>query len=635
MRRLSVSSFVVFVLLASPLHAAFSGTDVFLGSVGRGPGASGSEWYTTVWAYNPAATPASVDAYLLIRNQANPSSAKQTFPLAPGETRRFDNIVETLFSQSNVFGAIRFVSTSRIVVNARIYNRAAGTGENESTGQFFAGVPASFAIGAGESAVVLGVYQTNPLGDSPFRYNYGFVETTGADANVHVVATNPSGATIGTKDYPIRPFEAAQFGIVDILPDVDATNVRLAVSVTSGSGKVIAFGSGIANKSNDATTFEMSFRDELLAEPPVTTSVKHDTTLTGDGSDAAPLGVANLGVGSTKINSNGGTVGSVLTATAGGATAWQAVPGLKLPFSATASPAPGSGVFSISTPTLSSGVAIVGSGGIGVAGETSSGTAVQGHATSGRGVVGFSDGSGTGVEGDSMSGFGVAARSSVRALYATAGSGEAVYATSSGSHGVYGESRANDSYGVVGFNSPGNHAGLIGTLGYAGDFVGDVRVKGTLSKFGGAFTIDHPLDPEHKTLSHSFVESPDMMNVYNGVVTTDASGYAVVRLPDWFEALNRDFRYQLTVIGQFAQAIIDTEIAQNRFTIRTDHPDVKVSWQVTGIRHDPWAEKHRIIVEQEKPTEEQGFYLAPDAYDQPRERDAFWAQHPELLHPKR
>ncbi|MGH9844628.1 MAG: hypothetical protein ACREEM_38400 [Blastocatellia bacterium] len=69
---------------------------------------------------------------------------------------------------------------------------------------------------------------------------------------------------------------------------------------------------------------------------------------------------------------------------------------------------------------------------------------------------------------------------------------------------------------------------------------------GTLSKGGGSFKIDHPLDPENKYLYHSFVESPDMMNIYNGVVTLDETGQAEVELPDYFSALNRDFRYQFT-----------------------------------------------------------------------------------------
>jgi len=122
-----------------------------------------------------------------------------------------------------------------------------------------------------------------------------------------------------------------------------------------------------------------------------------------------------------------------------------------------------------------------------------------------------------------------------------------------------------------------------------------------------------------------------MMNVYNGNVTTDAQGEAVVTLPEYFEALNRDFRYQLTVIGQFAQAIIAEKIQGNQFVIRTDLPNVEVSWQVTGIRQDAWAEEHRIVVEEDKPISEQGFYLHPKLFGQPQERSLMWAQHSEAM----
>jgi hypothetical protein len=148
---------------------------------------------------------------------------------------------------------------------------------------------------------------------------------------------------------------------------------------------------------------------------------------------------------------------------------------------------------------------------------------------------------------------------------------------------------------------------------------GDLQVTGTLTKGAGSFKIDHPLDAENKTLSHSFVESPDMMNVYNGNVTTDKRGLATVVLPDYFEALNRDFRYQLSVIGQFAQAIIGKEISQNRFTIRTDKPRVKVSWQVTGIRQDAYANAHRIPIEEDKPETERGTYLHPELFGASRD----------------
>jgi len=141
-----------------------------------------------------------------------------------------------------------------------------------------------------------------------------------------------------------------------------------------------------------------------------------------------------------------------------------------------------------------------------------------------------------------------------------------------------------------------------------------VEIDGLLSKGGGSFKIDDPLDPLNKYLYHSFVESPDMMNVYNGNVVTNKYGRATVVLPNYFEALNRDFRYQLTVIGQFSQAIVARKVRNNRFVIKTSRPGVEVSWQVTGIRQDPYANLHRIPTEEDKPKEERGKYLHPDAY---------------------
>jgi hypothetical protein len=162
-------------------------------------------------------------------------------------------------------------------------------------------------------------------------------------------------------------------------------------------------------------------------------------------------------------------------------------------------------------------------------------------------------------------------------------------------------------------------SGAIGN-GDAGIFDGDVSVTGNLSKGGGSFKIDHPLDPENKYLYHSFVESPDMMNIYNGNIMTDGNGDAVVVMPDYFEALNRDFRYQLTVIGQFAQAIVAEKIKGNQFRIKTNAPNTEVSWQVTGVRHDAFANKNRIPVEVLKKETERGLFLHPKAYGQAEEK---------------
>ena len=176
----------------------------------------------------------------------------------------------------------------------------------------------------------------------------------------------------------------------------------------------------------------------------------------------------------------------------------------------------------------------------------------------------------------------------------------------------------NDGIGVYGLS--GNGPGIQGQSisGPAGNFLGNVTISGTLTKGGGSFKIDHPLDPENKYLSHSFVESPDMMNVYNGNVTLDARGEAWITLPEWFEALNRDFRYQLTAIGAPGPNLyVASEVSSNRFKIARGIPDGKVSWQVTGIRQDAWANAHRIAVEEAKPASQRGTYLHPVEYGQP------------------
>ncbi len=177
-----------------------------------------------------------------------------------------------------------------------------------------------------------------------------------------------------------------------------------------------------------------------------------------------------------------------------------------------------------------------------------------------------------------------------------------------------------------------SHAGYDAYLAdssYAAEFYGNVNVSGTLTKSGGSFKIDDPLDPANKYLSHSFVESPDMKNIYDGVVTLDANGQAAVALPAWFGAVNRDFRYQLTSIGAPGPNLyIASEVSSNVFKIAGGAPGGKVSWQVTGIRQDPWANAHRIPVEELKPAPERGTYLAPELFGQTPEKSVRLARHP-------
>jgi len=153
----------------------------------------------------------------------------------------------------------------------------------------------------------------------------------------------------------------------------------------------------------------------------------------------------------------------------------------------------------------------------------------------------------------------------------------------------------------------------------ATETTGDVRVVGEIQKGSGTFVIDHPLDPENLLLFHSFVESPDVKNIYDGIVTLNRAGEATIELPWYFMELNKDFRYLATPIGApMPNLHLARGVRTNEFKIAGGTPGGHISWQITGIRHDPWIEANPVIVEVEKgplSEVEKGEYLFPEVHE--------------------
>ena len=231
--------------------------------------------------------------------------------------------------------------------------------------------------------------------------------------------------------------------------------------------------------------------------------------------------------------------------------------------------------------------------GNGIIGEASNGAAAYG-------VWGISE-TGSGVVGENLNTVRLGASPGVRGI---GNAEDGVWASSATGNGIYA--------------SGGNYAAYL---------AGKVYIGGPLEKPAGSFKIDHPLDPENKYLYHSFVESPDMKNIYDGVVTLGEDGSATVELPEWFSALNGNFRYQLTAVGAPGPNLhIAEKLSNNQFKIAGGNAGMEVSWQVTGIRQDAYANKHRIQVEVEKAPQDRGTYLHPEAFDQPEEKGADWKQ---------
>lgn len=189
------------------------------------------------------------------------------------------------------------------------------------------------------------------------------------------------------------------------------------------------------------------------------------------------------------------------------------------------------------------------------------------------------------------------------------------------------ESLNSNSYGILAqsWGAQGSYAvfGKVTGGGWAGYFDGELYAKSASSGIK-AFMIDHPMDPANKVLTHSSVESDERKNIYDGTVTTDERGLATITMPTWFEALNENFRYQITVIDdantdQFVLAKVVKRLKYGKFTIRTSVPNTTVSWQITGNRHDPVSNYYPLEIEREKKPFERGKYFTPEAFGKPEE----------------
>jgi len=207
----------------------------------------------------------------------------------------------------------------------------------------------------------------------------------------------------------------------------------------------------------------------------------------------------------------------------------------------------------------------------------------------------------------------------------------------------------NDPYAIYGQSSGGPSAGYgFGVKGHGGWYgvYGDDAGGAGWSTYGvysgtdlgatGAktFLIDHPLDPENKALRHYSVESNEITNMYRGIVTLDATGQAVVKLPNYFYAANTEPSYQLTAIGTPIQPYVLKEVTNNQFTV-AGKPNTKVSWTIYAKRNDPtiryFNEKGKKYDQEEvnKPARMRGKYYTPEAYGKDKTQGIHYSENQE------
>jgi hypothetical protein len=259
--RFALTLVLAAVLAPVPALAGFTGTDVLIPAVARIAGAGGAQFTSTVWVTNLSlSSAATIEARLYLQGQPNPQPLVKGLTLTPGESRVYQNVVTELFGLTSAAGALRFVSTTRLLVSSRTFDLPPGSSVRDTKGLFFGAIPASFAIVAGETAHLQGIVTGND-----FRYNFGFVELTGGTVKVRATLRSATGAEVASKEYELAAGEARQLSVSD-LDGASHDNARLEATVVSGSGSALVYGTQIANGSQDSAGFEMSFKDGLLVE---------------------------------------------------------------------------------------------------------------------------------------------------------------------------------------------------------------------------------------------------------------------------------------------------------------------------------------------------------------------------------
>jgi hypothetical protein len=334
-------------------------------------------------------------------------------------------------------------------------------------------------------------------------------------------------------------------------------------------------------------------------------SVAADGTV-GCSSPVLPLALTDATPGGTGLSvslTDAGSGGNVITGTSAGS---------------------GSGVFGEST----GGIAVRGLAhsvsAAGVLGDNARGEVVVGRGGSGCTdtvggnctgigvVVGRNDGpGGVGVRGFTTSsgttyrGIGVLGQSGISGGTGAAVRGENVNAANTGN--------------AVEAVTNGGGSALFAQGAQAGTFNGAVTINGDLTVTGtkSGFHIDDPRAPTTRTLTHTPVETDQLTVVYTGNIRTDAHGRATVKLPAYAATIAGDWRYQLTPVGAFGQVIVAREVRDGAFVVRSEHPNMKVSWSVTGVRHDPQSRESPIVAVKDKAGADRGHYLDPKAYGKP------------------
>ncbi len=221
----------------------------FIPAAAFAAGAEGAFFQTDVEINNRGAREAEAYFEWLPRGEDNSAPIRSaTFSLGPGESRRFENALATLFELGpDSLGALKLVaSTESVIGMSRTYN----TPEGGAGGTFGQGLP---AIRATEMIAGVEPQRIIFLSESPdFRANVGCVNGSSEPVRINIRAFDDQGSVLGTRTMSLAPYSNQQMNRV--FSGSLSTNGYVDVWADSNDAVYYCYGSLLDNTTSDPTT---------------------------------------------------------------------------------------------------------------------------------------------------------------------------------------------------------------------------------------------------------------------------------------------------------------------------------------------------------------------------------------------
>jgi hypothetical protein len=239
--------------LALPLSAAYIGRDLILPVAGSSVGSGGRLFDTSIWITNlSTGQPADVTLAFYRSGETNRNPRTTALRINPGQTW-FADRVDPALTEGRAMGAIRVQATQDVIATARTYSRLAQETNGAAIASAFAAIPAQFAIGNGEDTILQGIMPADS------RYKVYLVEVTGQPLAVRAQLLDPVGSVVAEASLYVDARMQTVADVHQMFGDKVPAHALLRIAGTNGDGRVVVAGAQIANQSQDASAYEMTF----------------------------------------------------------------------------------------------------------------------------------------------------------------------------------------------------------------------------------------------------------------------------------------------------------------------------------------------------------------------------------------